>query len=413
MPSPRASPRASSCAAAEPQAFVPMDREATDNHNLELLLGFTLAADAHCIDIGAHHGRFLWSIQRHAPLGRHVAFEPLPQLAAELRENFPKVDVHEVRADRRRGRAGVRCRRRGPRLQRPARARLPRGLQDPPDHDPGRATGRHDRPRPARRLHQDRCRGRGARGLRGRPGDPAAHAADDRLRAWPGRRRPLQHAPRGRLGFADRRPRPAHLRPRRRRPAFAHADGRTVRLGDALELRRAQAMRGVNVVGPFEAELGVAEIARQVVAALDAVAIPVLPLGYVAGASRQGHPYPHVPVDDAGDVLFDTTILCVNADGMPHFRSASASASSRGATRSACGGGRRPSSPVDGRVVRAGRRGLGRQRLRRRDAARRRARRAFPSTASTSRSQRRARDSPASNCPPAHSPSSTSSTTTP
>lgn len=32
---------------------------------------------------------------RHAPLGRHVAFEPLPDLAAALRAEFPGVDVRE------------------------------------------------------------------------------------------------------------------------------------------------------------------------------------------------------------------------------------------------------------------------------------------------------------------------------
>jgi glycosyltransferase involved in cell wall biosynthesis len=77
---------------------------------------------------------------------------------------------------------------------------------------------------------------------------------------------------------------------------------------------------GVNVVGAFEAELGVGEMARQVVAAFDAARVDVLPLGYVASASRQGHPFAHVPALDAGVNLFPTTIMCVNADGFPRFR---------------------------------------------------------------------------------------------
>ncbi len=74
---------------------------------------------------------------------------------------------------------------------------------------------------------------------------------------------------------------------------------------------------GVNVVGPFEAELGNGETARQLVAALDAAGVPVLPIGFVATASRQGHEFPHT-TDPPG--LFPVSILCVNADGTPRFR---------------------------------------------------------------------------------------------
>jgi FkbM family methyltransferase len=48
-----------------------------------------------CIDVGAHVGDVL----RHmvaASVARHLAFEPLPELAAGLRRDFPSVDVHEV-----------------------------------------------------------------------------------------------------------------------------------------------------------------------------------------------------------------------------------------------------------------------------------------------------------------------------
>lgn len=72
------------------------EREARDNLHTELLLAFTLRADANCIDVGAHRGRFLSHCVRHAPLGRHLAFEPLPQLAGGLRDMFPGVDVHEL-----------------------------------------------------------------------------------------------------------------------------------------------------------------------------------------------------------------------------------------------------------------------------------------------------------------------------
>lgn len=73
-----------------------LDREAIDNRNLELLIGFVLRADSNCIDLGANQGRFLAQMVARAPLGRHVAFEPLPALAAELREAFPHVEIHEA-----------------------------------------------------------------------------------------------------------------------------------------------------------------------------------------------------------------------------------------------------------------------------------------------------------------------------
>jgi len=84
--------------AAEPAApeFDPFAREARDNEHLMLLIGFLLREDDDCIDIGANRGRFLSEMVRRAPHGRHIAWEPLPQLAAELRTAFPQVEVHEA-----------------------------------------------------------------------------------------------------------------------------------------------------------------------------------------------------------------------------------------------------------------------------------------------------------------------------
>jgi FkbM family methyltransferase len=74
----------------------PEDREGIDNRHLELLLGFVLAEDSNCIDVGANEGRFLRQMTERAPRGRHVAWEPLPELAQRLRDRFPGVDVHEA-----------------------------------------------------------------------------------------------------------------------------------------------------------------------------------------------------------------------------------------------------------------------------------------------------------------------------
>jgi FkbM family methyltransferase len=64
-----------------------------------------LSAHSSGIDIGAHDGDILWHITRLAPRGRHVAFEPIPRLAALLRTRFPEVTVHEAACGDRAGSA--------------------------------------------------------------------------------------------------------------------------------------------------------------------------------------------------------------------------------------------------------------------------------------------------------------------
>ncbi len=54
-----------------------------------------LRRDSACIDIGAHKGSILSEMLKLAPDGSHHAFEPLPYLAANLRQTFPKVTIHE------------------------------------------------------------------------------------------------------------------------------------------------------------------------------------------------------------------------------------------------------------------------------------------------------------------------------
>ena len=73
-----------------------IDRENADIRNLELLLGFLLAEDSNCVDIGANQGRFLFAMTKRAPRGRHIAWEPIPHLAADLRERFPEAEIHNA-----------------------------------------------------------------------------------------------------------------------------------------------------------------------------------------------------------------------------------------------------------------------------------------------------------------------------
>jgi len=63
---------------------------------MRLLLGFSLAADSNCVDVGSHDGRFLSEMVRIAPLGHHIAYEPLPSFWRQLTKDFQGVDVREA-----------------------------------------------------------------------------------------------------------------------------------------------------------------------------------------------------------------------------------------------------------------------------------------------------------------------------
>jgi FkbM family methyltransferase len=53
----------------------------------------SLPADANCVDVGANMGHILGAMVESCPDGRHVAFEPVPQLAQDLGRRYPRVDV--------------------------------------------------------------------------------------------------------------------------------------------------------------------------------------------------------------------------------------------------------------------------------------------------------------------------------
>ncbi|GAC1439709.1 MAG: hypothetical protein NVSMB51_17970 [Solirubrobacteraceae bacterium] len=80
------------------RAFEPphATQDRRDNEHLRAMLAALLAADANCIDIGAHEGSVLADIVRLAPHGRHVAFEPLPVQHADLVRRFPGVEVRRA-----------------------------------------------------------------------------------------------------------------------------------------------------------------------------------------------------------------------------------------------------------------------------------------------------------------------------
>jgi glycosyltransferase involved in cell wall biosynthesis len=73
---------------------------------------------------------------------------------------------------------------------------------------------------------------------------------------------------------------------------------------------------GVNVAGYLRAELGIGEMARNLIAALDTQRVPVAPVSFTAPLSRQGHDFGHLRPNGAP---FPVNLICVNADGVPAF----------------------------------------------------------------------------------------------
>lgn len=71
-------------------------REARDRHAMSVVLATVLSDDANTIDVGAHSGAVLREILRIAPSGRHLAYEPIPELATSLAGEFPTVDVRNA-----------------------------------------------------------------------------------------------------------------------------------------------------------------------------------------------------------------------------------------------------------------------------------------------------------------------------
>lgn len=71
---------------------------------------------------------------------------------------------------------------------------------------------------------------------------------------------------------------------------------------------------GVNVIGYLRSVLGVGEIARGAIAALDAAQIPVLPVRLTPPATLDDLPFADVPWDRAS---FPVNLVCANAEFMP------------------------------------------------------------------------------------------------
>ena len=74
--------------------------------------------------------------------------------------------------------------------------------------------------------------------------------------------------------------------------------------------------RGVNVVGFFEAESGLGEVARRLTAALDSAGVPVAAIPYRDTLGRQGHLH-GLSLGEAAP--YDTNLICLSADDLSRF----------------------------------------------------------------------------------------------
>ena len=68
-------------------------RNRRDARHIQRILAENLDPDSNCIDIGAHKGVFLQLFVENSPKGRHIAIEPIPELAAALEQSFSMVRV--------------------------------------------------------------------------------------------------------------------------------------------------------------------------------------------------------------------------------------------------------------------------------------------------------------------------------
>jgi glycosyltransferase involved in cell wall biosynthesis len=95
-------------------------------------------------------------------------------------------------------------------------------------------------------------------------------------------------------------------------PALLPADAPKQSLNGALS----PAPSPVNVVGYFQAELGIGEAARLIVAAMEVSDIPFNTISYSKTANRQSYPFGERRSQTGAA---DINIICVNADQMPAF----------------------------------------------------------------------------------------------
>jgi FkbM family methyltransferase len=83
-----------------PELLAAVDPETRQLQREDVAIGAVLSCalgpESTYVDVGANRGQLLRAALRVAPAGRHVAFEPIPGLAAELARAFPTVDCRAL-----------------------------------------------------------------------------------------------------------------------------------------------------------------------------------------------------------------------------------------------------------------------------------------------------------------------------
>ncbi len=78
-------------------SFYPVARAALrEEVAMRAVIASALRIDSTYVDVGANRGQILREAVRVAAQGRHIAFEPIPSLAAEVGESFPQVDCRQM-----------------------------------------------------------------------------------------------------------------------------------------------------------------------------------------------------------------------------------------------------------------------------------------------------------------------------
>jgi FkbM family methyltransferase len=74
----------------------PWPKSTPDNARAVQVMSRVLRARSNCVDVGSSYGDALFQMIRYAPWGRHFAVEPIPRVAAMLRDKYPGFEIFQV-----------------------------------------------------------------------------------------------------------------------------------------------------------------------------------------------------------------------------------------------------------------------------------------------------------------------------
>ncbi|HTZ86600.1 MAG TPA: FkbM family methyltransferase, partial [Solirubrobacteraceae bacterium] len=77
-------------------AYPPARQAMREEVGITAILAAALGPHDTYVDVGTNRGQVLAEAVRIAPHGRHIAFEPIPALADQVRHRFPSVDCRSL-----------------------------------------------------------------------------------------------------------------------------------------------------------------------------------------------------------------------------------------------------------------------------------------------------------------------------